>query len=410
MDLEKLCNNHTDLIQHMQNNGYSADYVRRLKTEINRLIKNKEKKKYHTYEDACCIRESHTKSSEMQRWYRLAYGILKRFDIYNEYPDRRRKEPLIKRGAYPQLNAIFKEVIDLYKEADRKRGLKEHTIYGNASGGSCFLLAMQNQGHLKLEDITEDDAMSFFTDENGTAALSSGYKKEIAAVFKADLGAFNESAKRILAYLPMIRPKRKNVQYLTPEEVDDIHEMLNNKNNALSLRNRAIGLLLFFTGIRGCDIAQMEFSDIDWDNEEICLTQQKTDGGLVLPLTATIGNAIYDYITSERPKSIDTHIFLSELKPYDPLKSKAMWYISSKIYEAASIRQNTGDRRGTHLFRYNLATYFAGKGIPRPVISDILGHADPNSLNYYLFADMTHLRECALSITDFPVNEEVFQI
>jgi site-specific recombinase XerD len=101
---------------------------------------------------------------------------------------------------------------------------------------------------------------------------------------------------------------------------------------------------------------------------------------------------------------------LSELKPYIPLKSKAMWYISSKIYEAASIRQKMGDRRGTHLFRYNLATSFAGKGIARQVISDTLGHANPNSLDYYLFADITHLRECALSITDFPVNEEVFQI
>lgn len=410
MDLEKLCNNHADLIQHMQNDGYSVNYVRRLKTEINWIIKNKEKKKFQTHEDACCIRESYAKSSDMQRWYRLAYGILKRFDLYNEYPDRRRKEPLIKRGAYPQLNTTFKEVIDLYKEADRKRGLKEHTIYGNASGGSCFLLAMQNQGYLALVDITEDDAMSFFTDENGIAALSSSYKKEITAIFKADLGAFNESAKRILAYLPMIRPKRKNVQYLTPEEVDDIHEMLNDKDNALSLRNRAIGLLLFFTGIRGCDIAEMEFSDIDWEKEEIRLIQQKTDGGLVLPLTATIGNAIYDYTTQERPESLDSHVFLSEQRPYDPLKAKAMWWISSKIYAAASIRQNTGDRRGTHLFRYNLATSFAGSGIARPVISNMLGHADPNSLDYYLFADMIHLRECALSIADFPVSEEVFRV
>jgi integrase len=410
MDLEKLYNIHADLIQHMQNNGYSENYVRRLKTEINWLIKNKEKKEFQTYEDSYFIRESYTKSSEMKRWYRLAYGILKRFDIYNEYPDRRRKEPLIKRGAYPQLNATFKEVIDLYKKTNRKHSLNESTICGNASSGSCFLLAMQNQGHLTLEDITEYDVMSFFTDENGTIALSSSYKKEIAAIFKTDLGVFNESAKRILAYLPMIRPKRKNIQYLTPEEVDDIHKMLNNKENALSLRNRAIGLLLFFTGIRGCDIAQMELSDIDWYNEEIRMTQQKTDYGLVLPLTATIGNAIYDYITIERPKSKDTHVFLSEMKPYDPLKSKTMWYISSKIYEVASIRQNTGERRGTHLFRYNLATSFAGKGIARQVISDTLGHDNPNSLDYYLFADITHLRECALSITDFPVNEEVFNI
>lgn len=410
MDLKKLCNNHADLIQHMQKDGYSVDYVSRLKAEINWLIKSNETKQIQTYEGACYIRVNNTKSSGMQRWYRLAYGILKRFDIYNEYPDRRRKEPLIKRGAYPQLNATFKEVIDLYKEADRKRGLNKHTIYGNASGGSCFLLAMQNHGRLILEDITEEDAMSFFTDKNGIAALSSTYKKEIAAVFKANLGAFNEPAKRILAYLPVIRPKRKNVQYLTPEEVDVVHEMLNDKDNGLSLRDRAIGLLLFFTGIRGCDIAKMELSDIDWNNEEIHLTQQKTENDLVLPLTATIGNAIYDYITSERPNSTDTHIFLSEMKPYDPLKAKAMWHISSKVYEAAAIRQNSGDRRGTHLFRYNLATSFAGKGIARPVISNTLGHADPNSLDYYLFADMTHLRECALSITDFPVSEEVFLI
>lgn len=409
MDLEKLCSSHADLIQHMQNDGYSEDYVRRLKTEISWLIKNKEKEAAQSYEDACCIREKRTESSGMRRWYRLAYGILKRFDIYNEYPDRRQKEPLIKRGAYPQLNSTFREVIDLYKEADRKRGLNEHTIYGNASGGSCFLLAMQNKGYLTLEDITEDDAMSFFTDENGTAALSSCYKKEIAAVFKADFGAYTESARRILAYLPMIRPKRKNIQYLTPEEVDAVHEMLNDKDNGLSLRNRAIGVLLFFTGLRGCDIAQMEFTDIDWGKEEIRLTQQKTDGKLVLPLTATIGNAIYDYITKERPKTLDTHIFLSEPKPYDPLKPGAMWNISSKIYAAAYIRQNSGDRRGTHLFRYNLATSFAGKGIARLVISNTLGHIDPNSLDYYLFADMKHLRECALSITDFPVREEVFQ-
>lgn len=142
-------------------------------------------------------------------------------------------------------------MIDLYRAAGRERGLEENTIYGNASGGSCFLLAMQNRGYLTLEDITEEDAMSFFTDKNGFATLSSGYKKEIAAVFQADLGAYTEPARRVLAYLPMIRPKRKNIPYLTPEEVDAIHRMLADENNELSLRNRAIGLLLFFTGIRG---------------------------------------------------------------------------------------------------------------------------------------------------------------
>jgi integrase len=410
MDFEKLCNTYDVLIKHMKDNGYFYGYVRRLKTEINWLVKNKEKEKIQSYEEAYRIRRNCTKSSEMRRWYRLAYGILKRFDVHNQYPDRISNRPLIKRGAYSQLNDIFKEVINLYNEADMKRGLKKHTIYGNASAGSCFLLAMQNRGCLTLEDITEDDTMSFFTDNNNIAVLSNCYKKEVATVFKANLGIHTEAARRILAYIPMIRSKRSNIPYLSQEEAKAVHRALGDRNNGLSLRTRAIGYLLFFTGIRGCDIVQLEFSDIDWEKEEIRLNQQKTGNVLVLPLTAVIGNAIFDYITMERHASSDTYIFLGKLKPYAPLKPGGMWYISSKIYTAASIRQEPGDRRGCHLFRYHVATFLAGKGIARPVISDTLGHTTLASLDYYLSADIVHLRECALSIETFPVNQEVFKI
>ena len=410
MNIEKLCSTYALLIEHMKTDGYFDGYIKKLETEISWLIKNKEKEKIQSYEEACRIRGSRTESSRMQKWYRQAYGVLKRFDIYNEYPDRKCHEPLVKRGAYPQLNETFKGVINRYKEADMKCGLKEHSIHNRAIGGSCFLLAMQNRGCRTLNDITEDDAMSFFTKNNNTAVLSYAYKRKIAAVFKADLGIYTEPAKRILTYLPMMRPKRENIQYLTQEEAEAIHRALDCKDNGLTLRARAIGYLLFFTGIRACDIVQMEFPNINWEKEEIRLTQQKTANGLVLPLTAAIGNAIYDYITMERPSSKDTHIFLGELKPYAPLKPGAMWRVASKIYTAASVRQEAGDRRGCHLFRHHVATVWAGKGIARPVISDTLGHTTPASLDCYLSVDIVHLRECALSIERFPVNKEVFQI
>ena len=62
------------------------------------------------------------------------------------------------------------------------------------------------------------------------------------------------------------------------------------------------------------------------------------------------------------------------------------------------------------LVRYNAATTLISNGIPRPVASAILGHVDPSSLDYYTFANLTHLRECALSIENFPVREEVFDV
>ena len=409
MSFENLILHSDELIQYMWDKGYSENYILLLKTEINWLKKNRDS--IDSYESACHIREEQTSSYDMKRRYRLHYGILKRFDLDGVYPNYRRKEPLIKRGAYYQLCPEFREVIDLYQEADEARGIKLHTINGNASGGSNFLLSMQAKGLFSLAEITEEDAMSFFTESSVMIALSNQYRKEVAAIFKAELGNYATDARRILTYLPRTRNKRKNIAYLQPEEIVSIHNALENDvPDKLSLRNRAIGSLLYYTGLRGCDIASLTFSDIDWDNDEIRIIQVKTDAPLTLPLSSVVGNALYDYITMERPGSTDPHVFLGAHRPHDPMTAGAIWDASSHIYDAAGIRQEKGERRGTHLFRYNAATTFISNGIPRPVASAVLGHGDPSSLDYYTFADLTHLRECALSIENFPVREEVFDV
>mgnify|MGYP000907438786 CR=1 FL=1 len=270
---------------------------------------------------------------------------------------------------------------------------------------------MQCKGLDSLSKIDEDAVMSFFTDESGNLVLSCGYKKQVAAVFKADLAQYTDEARRILAYLPCIRPKRKTIMYLQPEEKQKLHEIFSDDyTTELSLRDKSIGTLLFFTGLRACDIVGLVLTDIDWEREEISIIQNKTDVPLNLPLTAMIGNSIYDYINSERPESDDQHVFLGVNMPHDPLSAGAVWLIISKVYDAASIRLKEGERRGSHLFRYNAATTFIENGIPRPVASATLGHEDPASLDYYTFADMKHLRECALSIEKFPVRERVFDI
>jgi len=409
MSFENLLLHSGELIQYMRNKGYSESYILLLKTEINWLKKNGDA--VDSYESACKVREEQTSSYDMRRRYHLEYGILKRFDIDGVYPDFRRKEPLIKRGAYYKLNLEFKEVIDLYQYADLQRGLKRSTVKGNASCGACFLHAMQKKGIFCLSEIGEEAAMSFFADSSGNVILSSGYKKQIAAVLKADLGKYTSDARRILAYLPRIRPKRKNIPYLQPEETECLHEALDSDSvSTLLLRNKAIGTLLFFTGLRACDIAGLTLDEIDWERDEIRINQNKTEIPLILPLSAMVGNALYDYITLERPESNNPHVFLGVCRPHDPITAGAIWQISSKVYDAASIRMSKCERRGSHLFRYNAATTFIENGISRPVASATLGHEDPASLDYYTFADIKHLRECALSIERYSAKEGVFDI
>ncbi|WP_413357089.1 tyrosine-type recombinase/integrase [Robertmurraya sp. 2P01SA] len=90
------------------------------------------------------------------------------------------------------------------------------------------------------------------------------------------------------------------------------------------------------------------------------------------------------------------------------MNSRSIGNVSGRIMKVAGIRQKKGDRKGFHIFRHHLATALLGNGIPQPVISRTLGHTSPDSLEAYLSADFLHLKECSISIEQFPVSKEVF--
>jgi integrase len=194
---------------------------------------------------------------------------------------------------------------------------------------------------------------------------------------------------------------------LKPDETALIKHILKSSESGLSLRDRAVGTLALYTGLRCCDIASLSVYDIDWEKEVIRIRQQKTDVPLELPLSVTVGNAIHDYLATERPETGCEYVFISNNRPYGRLKSSSLSNISEKIMKAADIRQRKGDRRGFHIFRHHLATELLGAGVPQPVISRILGHTAPDSLETYLSADFNHLKECALSIEQFPMPKGV---
>jgi integrase len=259
-----------------------------------------------------------------------------------------------------------------------------------------------------LDKTTEEAVLSIFMSPDETLLRSCSYKKNIAAVLKTCIPYHPEICPQVLAFLPALRETRKNIQYLTSEEIQKVKGVLADDENPLTLRDKAIGILALYTGLRGCDILGLTLDAIDWDRDLIYIRQQKTKIFLELPLTAVVGNVIYDYLTSERPFVESRYIFVSQYKPYDKLKSRSIGNVAVRIMKAACIRQLKGDRKGFHIFRHHLATALLENGVPQPVISRTLGHTSPDSLEPYLSADFLHLKECSISIECFPVPGEVF--
>ena len=394
------------LIKHLEDAGYSASYIVHLKVEIRWLERSGSA--FDSYEEACRARESETDSPGQKKHYRVMFGTLKKFHVDGALPEGRQGSPLFPRGAYHSLNDWYRSLVDGFAESACERGLAESTVKTMARNCSCFLLAMQLRGRETLADVAEEDVLSFFAGPDGAPALSSAYVRQVARVLESAEGGW-DGARRVRELLPRRRSRRRNIQYLQPEEVRSVRSALDGEAGALSLRDRAMGMLMLQTGMRGCDVVALTFDMIDWDREVIRIVQAKTSVPLEIPLPVAAGNAIFDYVELERPDSADGHIFLGSGRPHDPLVPAAAWNATARIHAAAGTR-GLGDQRGARLFRHHAATTMISSGIPRPTASAVLGHTDPGSLEHYLYADIDHLRGCALSVASFPVAEGVFDV
>lgn len=393
------------LIQH----GYSTQYIRGITKTLNLLFE--QENRFQTYAEfyANCILEGLYSSNRSLRFSRIMMHAIQGFDEFGHYPNKLPFGPTLHRKCgYTQLNDDFRTVVDNYKLAASKTEKRPLTIHSEALNCAVFLFAMQEQGANKLSEITESRILSFFHD--GKCLIrSKSYRDNIKAVLKANKGFESwEECNRIMGFLPEIKAGRKNFQFLEDNEVAKIKNGLaDDGNEKLTLRDKAIISVAIYTGMRGSDIARMCVSDIDWRRDKITLIQSKTGAPLTLPLRAVVGNAIFDYIKHERiNKETINNLFVNTLCPDKTLEIGSIGAIATRFLAKLNIRTSGGER-GVRIFRHYIASKLLENGAQVRVISDILGHLSPKSINPYIDTDLEHLRECGLSIEMFPLGKEV---
>lgn len=404
MAIERVLANSEDLISAMRTRGFSESYVKSVRTELRWPAGHA--CAHRTLEDACMSRTEEV-GEDTARKVRSIYGLIRAFDLAGRCPSPGEGHVMFERGARLGLRDEFLEVISSFRSDATSRGLRDSTINGCVTSASTFFVALQGMGGSSLAGVTERDVVFLFIGD-GALPSSWSYRENVSLVLSAELGELGEDARRVRSFLPPARRSRKNIQYLTEgEDARRVRSALARDDSGLCLRDRAMGWLLLLTGLRACDVAGMLTASLAWESDEIRIVQRKTGAPLTLPLLPVIGNALLDYLELERPDSVDPHLFLSRRPPHGPIGSTCVSDAASRVYDAAGVRTEAGDRRGTHLFRHNAATRMVDAGVPRAVVSATLGHADPGSLDRYLAADVERLRSCALDVGGFPVREGV---
>lgn len=289
----------------------------------------------------------------------------------------------------------------------RSRGVSESYIRHLKLAAAKFFDYHQTHGTHSLLDVSERAVQNYFHDGE---KIVRGFDvmKQIKNVLKECIPHYHHGeCERIISFLPAMKKFHKTYPFLEEEELEKIKSvLLGDDCTNLTLRDKAIVTIAFYTGLRGCDIAALTFDNIDWEHNIIHLIQNKTGAPLTLPLRPVVGNAIFDYVEQERPGSDNETIFLTQDKKARKLRTTSMYNAATAVLTKAGVRAE-GGKRGPHLFRHNFAVALLQNGIQTPVISEILGHASPASIEPYLESDLIRLKECALSIGNYPVGKEV---
>ena len=160
-------------------------------------------------------------------------------------------------------------------------------------------------------------------------------------------------------------------------------------------RDQAIVQCLSTWGLRPGEVADLCLDDIDWRNGTIEVSTRKNRRGSVLPLPRVVGQALVDYLRSERPVTDERRVFVQHLgaRRGKPISSTAVSKVVARALRRAAVDTPLA---GAYVFRHTVASRMVQQGASLKEVADVLGHRSLDTTTIYAKLDLPSLREVAL--------------
>lgn len=293
---------------------------------------------------------------------------------------------------------FFSDYLSYCKMQNFSRSWMDNTI----AALRLFLLAVHSSNTQNIKSINAETINCFSTAMSNASEICMNVRRARCRQVGAYLHWLYDHKYTDLDYslqLPNFKRTAPQIpQVWSPEEIDKILAVIDTAN-PVGRRNYAIFLLLARTGLRISDVVGLKFSNINWKENCISLSQQKTGNALSLPLSKELGMAIISYLQDGRPQSSSAFIFLSHNAPFQPLGEHNNFNSEfHKYLRRAGITIPTKRHTGVHTIRHSFATNMLRKGTPVQDVSQILGHSNISVTETYLRVDIEQMRLCSLSL------------
>ncbi len=276
-----------------------------------------------------------------------------------------------------------------------ERGLSEVTIETRCQRVGNFLNTFQ-PGKDPVGQITISQVDSYLHQQG-----ANGWSRPSLAALASDLRSFFRYAEGqgwcCAGITTSIEAPRLYSDERLPDSIDwiQVQALIESISgaDAISIRDRAIVLLLALYGFRRGEVANLKLDDIDWDREVIRITRSKQRRAQCYPLIQPVGDALIRYLREVRPRCEYREVFLAVNPPIRPLSAMSITPMVRWRF-AAALGENAGVHT-PHTLRHACARHLLADGFSLKQIGDQLGHRSAATTSIYAKIDLTSLRQVA---------------
>jgi integrase/recombinase XerD len=272
-----------------------------------------------------------------------------------------------------------------------ERGLSDRTVaaYGrDLTRWARFLSSLGTQGP---EQVSPEDlrAWVFSLKDMGLAATSIRRAQSAVRTYYSFLLAEGAVDEDPTERLESPRIGRRLPDVLNRDEVTRLLEAPD-PGGPLYWRDRAILELLYASGLRVSELANLTMSSLDLDEGFLTVLGKGSKERLV-PVGAPALRALVRYLRDVRPRvdrgKTKGTVFLNARG--GAISRMAVWTLVKKSARRAGITKTVSP----HTLRHTFATHLLEGGADLAAVQELLGHADISTTQIYTHVDRQYLKE-----------------
>jgi integrase/recombinase XerC len=258
-----------------------------------------------------------------------------------------------------------------------------------------FYVFMKEQGLRSLEEVEYFDARLFLTGLHEKQLMRASISKKISSLrsFFRFLNREEHLTTNPFSFVNLPKKEQRLPKFFYEEEIQILLEACDG-DSPLELRNKAIFELLYGTGIRVSECADLKLKDVDMALSTI-LVKGKGNKERYVPYGSFAQDALTTYINHSRASLIkdQTHSAVFVNHRGGALTARGIRLILNKIIDKASL---TG-KISPHMLRHTFATHLLNNGADLRTVQELLGHSHLSATQVYTHVTKDQLRKTYLA-------------